>query len=303
MAWKFVQEFSQDGDVVEPSEWRINNNEMFSELNGFLDSDNIGRQVINNSMVARNAFTEVIGSDLSPSRSYVFAHEESGWITHGSSVSEPSSNMRDMAIHPGSLDASGLTKHNYLQALDNRYEKLPSVTFKPDQDGLLICEFSGWASWMNQSTNSADMARHDSDYSPSYTEVRTSGFKTNNNHMLYGFFAQQSKNFKHLSSYVLCSLWRLTVNGQVVAETGPLGNDYQAHPIYLCGTTPITKGTETIVQLEAQFVWYSHGSEQTLSSSSFNPLEAGLRASRTPFSYRLDCSLNCPTLIVTHRKR
>ena len=76
MAWKFVQEFSQDGDVVEPSEWRINNNEMFSELNGFLDSDNIGRQVINNSMVARNAFTEVIGSDLSPSRSYVFAHED-----------------------------------------------------------------------------------------------------------------------------------------------------------------------------------------------------------------------------------
>ena len=303
MAWKFVQEFSQDGDVVEPSEWRINNNEMFSELNGFLDSDNIGRQVVDNSMVARNAFTEVIGSDLSPSRSYVFAHEESGWITHGSSVSEPSSNMRDMAIHPGSLDASGLTKDNYLQALDNRYEKLPSVTFKPDQDGLLICEFSGWASWMNQSTNSADMARHDSDYSPSYTEVRSTGFKTNNNHMLYGFFAQQSKNFKHLSSYVLCSLWRLTVNGQVVAETGPLGNDYQAHPIYLCGTTPITKGTETIVQLEAQFVWYSHGSEQTLSSSSFNPLEAGLRASRTPFSYRLDCSLNCPTLIVTHRKR
>jgi len=303
MAWKFVQEFSQDGDVVEPSEWRINNNEMFSELNGFLDSDNIGRQVINNSMVARNAFTEVIGSDLSPSRSYVFAHEESGWITHGSSVSEPSSNMRDMAIHPGSLDASGLTKDNYLQALDNRYEKLPSVTFKPDQDGLLICEFSGWASWMNQSTNSADMARHDSDYSPSYTEVRSTGIKLDNNHMLYGFFAQQSKNFKHLSSYVLCSLWRLTVNGQVVAETGPLGNDYQAHPIYLCGTTPITKGTETIVQLEAQFVWYSHGSEQTLSSSSFNPLEAGLRASRTPFSYRLDCSLNCPTLIVTHRKR
>ena len=59
MAWKFVQEYAQDGDIVEPSEWRINMNEMFSEINGFLDSDNIGRNSVGNSQIKRDAFTQV----------------------------------------------------------------------------------------------------------------------------------------------------------------------------------------------------------------------------------------------------
>jgi hypothetical protein len=314
MAWKFVQEYVKDGDIIEPSEWRINMNEMLSEINGFLDSDNIGRKSIGVVNVKRNAFTQVYTNDVTPLTSYVFAHEESGWISHGSTINEASSNMINMHIHPASLDAhTTKTTEQYLTHLDENYKRLPSVDFDADQDGLLICEFSGWASWMHQSTNTADLARFKSftygpgvgEYNPYSNEIRSSSS------VRYGYFAQQTQNFKHLSSYVLCSLWRITVNGQVVAESGPIGCDYQAHPIYLCGTTPITKGSEVIVQLECQFIWYSHGAEQSLPSASFNPIDiitkgkAGAPGAVPDpgRSFRSDCSLNCPTMVVTHRKR
>ncbi len=309
MAWKFVQEYAQDGDIVEPSEWRINMNEMFSEINGFLDSDNIGRSSVGNSQIKRNAFTQVHSNDLDPQTSYVFPHEQSGWVSHAATISEADSNTITMHVHPASIDAhreasTALTVEDYLQHLDQNHQRLPSVVFDPDQDGLLICEFSGWVSWMPQSTNNIDIDRRAGPGDGTYfgkedpTEQVTLGF--GDQVCGYGFFAQQTQNFKHLSSYVLCSLWRIVVNGQVVAETGPLGNDYQSHPIYLCGTTPITKGVETIVQLESQFVWYSHGAEQDLPSSSFNPTRPEKDNGRT---FRMDCSLNCPTLLVTHRKR
>ena len=95
----------------------------------------------------------------------------------------------------------------------------------------------------------------------------------------------------------------------MVAETGPLGCDYSKHPIYLCGTTPITKGSSVVVQLQAQFIWYSHGTEQVLPSASFKPKEKIAQVGRdrdlspASYTYRMDCSLNSPTLIVTHRKR
>ena len=308
MAWKFIQEFSQDGDVVEPSEWRININEMLSELNGFLDSDNLGRNTIDKSMVKRNTFTQVYSNDLNPTYSYVFDHEASGWMDFASAIQEGDNDL-NMNISPASLDAYRKetpdgTKDSYLSLLDSQVERLPSVTFDADQDGLLICEFSGWVDWMHQSTNTNDMSRHGPDYDPYYEGHRR---------MQYGFFAQQTKNFKHLSSFVLCSMWRIIVNGQVVAETGPLGCDYSKHPIYLCGTTPITKGTSIVVQLQGQMAWWSHGAEQMLPSASFNPLEHRTNSwdhgtfsgatSNESYTYRMDCSLNSPTLIVTHRKR
>ena len=54
MAWKFRQERVAGGDVVEPSEFRINTNEFVSELNGFLDADNVNRQAIGKNETKRN---------------------------------------------------------------------------------------------------------------------------------------------------------------------------------------------------------------------------------------------------------
>ena len=305
MSWKYRQEYVRDGDVVEPSDWRININETVSEINGFLDSDNIGHDSIDVNRVKRGAFTEV-HNNFQQSLCYIFNHTQSGWIREtettvnidiGDAIfrlpDEPavSAAYKELGLDVYSSDPGGPSG----TSLEVR--TLPSVTFTPNEDGLLIVEFSGTVNWLGTQSNPDGYikTRH------SAVVEGTTEHGTDN----YGFFAKQTKRFKQLSSFVLCSMWRLTVNGQSVAETGPLGNEYQCHPIYLCGATPVLKNKETIVQLEAQFIWYNLGKDQSESSSSFNPLQSFNTAQfgNEARSYRKDCSLFCPSLVVTYRKR
>jgi hypothetical protein len=69
MAWKYKQEYVADGDVVEPSEWRVNINETVSEINGFLDTDNIKRDAITRPIIKRNTFTRVYSNDVTTNMS------------------------------------------------------------------------------------------------------------------------------------------------------------------------------------------------------------------------------------------
>ena len=313
MAWKYKQEYVKDGDVVEPSEWRININEMYSELNGFLDSDNIERSSIANSRIKRGAFTKVFSNDLN-TKSYIFNHQQSGWQTSAPTIYNTDTNNVTAHPYPTYRERFSDTDEEYLERLDSGQEMLPLVTFDADHDGLLICEFSGFIGWLPQSTNPDDLARpgrpSEIDYFPYGIEGTAHSLSQ------YGYFAKQSCNHKELNSYVLCSLWRITVNGQSVAESGPLGNDYQTSPLYLVGTTPISKGKEVVVQLEAQFVWYSHGTDSYMQASSFSPKPSTAARYVAPghsgstavelidqYSYLVDCSLNCPSMIVTYRKR
>lgn len=277
MAWKYKQEYVADGDVVEPSEWRVNINETVSELNGFLDTDNIKKDSIRRDIIQRDSFTRVYTNDLTPNNSYVFNHEGAGWITQAKKVFNNDAFSTTMSFEPvgvGSVPSS----------IDASVENMPRVTFTPDQDGLLICEFSGWVQWLKQQTNPDDLEDP--------IVVRDSGHE-------YAYFAKQQRYFKSLNAYILCSMWRLTVNGQSVAESGPLGNEYQSHPVYLCGATPILKNKETVVRLEGQFLWYSAGSDDSIQASSFSPK----KVNDSTVSYRRDCSLNSPQLLVTYRKR
>ncbi len=280
MAWKYKQEYVADGDVVEPSEWRVNINETVSEINGFLDTDNIKRDAITRPIIKRNTFTRVYSKDVTTNMSYVFNHERAGWVDRAVQVYNTDVGSSTMSTEPVGVGSAGMSSINF------EVKDLPRVTFTPDQDGLLICEFSGWVQWLKQQTNPDDLK------SDGTTVVRSSGHE-------YAYFAKQQRYFKSLNAYVLCSMWRLTVNGQSVAESGPLGNEYQSHPIYLCGATPILKNKETVVKIEGQFLWYSAGSDDSIQASSFSPK----KVNDSSVSYRRDCSLNSPQLLVTYRKR
>ena len=239
MAWKYKQEYVRDGDVVEPSDFRINVNEFTSEINGFLDSDNIAKGAINVELCEREAFTAVFSNDINSIESYVFRHDLSGWQKTAQGTINKDAGSSSGVSNPAATD----TYTNTTRAQANK-KKLPSITFTPDQDGLLICEMSGFVDWLDYSLD-------ESTNKPS---------KINNTRYQYGYFGKQTKKYKLVNSMVLCSMWRLTVNGQSVAETGPIGNDYRAHP--------------------------------------FNPINK-----TGDFSFRHDCSLNCPMLIATYRKR
>ena len=314
MAWKYKQEHVKDGDVVEPSEWRINVNETLSEINGYLDSDNIAEGSIGSDLIRRKTFTDVFSSSVNPNRSYIFNHEGSGWQRRTLSHTSKDYKQLGMNQNPSETgtryvigETPGTSPDRY-DVVEN--DQLPHITFTPDSDGLLICEFNGFVWWSGYSTH-PDFLNRDK----SYDTTRFDNLHT------YGFFADQKKYFKHYSSYVLCSQWRLVVNGQSVAESGPLGNEYRAHPIYLCGAAPILKNTETQVQLEAQFIWYSRGKDLAIQASSYAPLfiHPYSTASKEPDSdyashkvtddnyttqtYRNDCTLQHPYLTAIFRKR
>tara|TARA_R100001594_G_scaffold76707_2_gene111365 strand:- start:2 stop:925 length:924 start_codon:yes stop_codon:yes gene_type:complete len=307
MAWKFKQEYVKDGDVVEPSEWRINVNESLSEINGFLDSDNLAEGSIEADMIKRNTFTDVFSSNVNPNMSFLFVHDKSGWQRTATKHQSKDFNSSAMMTTPS--EDYGFTVKTVVGYEEEA--QLPNVTFTPDTDGLLICEFNGWVHW------------HRYNLHPDY--LSESGFEHDRTiydwlHE-YPFFADQKKYFKHYSSYVLCSQWRLTVNGQVVAESGQLGSEYKAHPIYLCGVAPILKNTETVVQLEAQFIWYSNGTDGSVQASSYAPAfikpyktyteepypgEGFKRVTSEHYklhTYRKDCSLQNPFLTAIFRKR
>lgn len=308
MAWKYKQEYVRDGDVVEPSEWRINVNEGFSEINGFLDSDNIGRDQVRMSQVKRGTFTRVYSTDSSAGDCFIFNHTQSGWIKETERTFNQGFFEQKMVPEPAKSPQYINDKETYgeTELPDLQTRQLPYIQFKPDYDGLLIVEFCGAVHWMfgashpgNDGANSRTNDFRDVDYRVTNdTDIgRSQGVGAS-----YGFFAKQTNQFKQHSSYVLCSVWRLSVNGQAIAESGPIGNEYQSHPLYLCGATPISKNEITTIQLEAKFIWYSLGTDNSISASSFNPtVRTPTGISKIPF--RRDCSLTDTNMVATFRKR
>lgn len=281
MAWKFRQEHVKDGDVIEPSEFRINTNEFVSEINGFLDSDNLGREAINGELVERGSFVEVIGQEQNCGFSYLFNHQLGHWQNTAFLIrNRDFSSTESMAIDPH-LDGTVFSD------LPSERERLPRSRFNASHDGLAICEFSGFCQWSIHHVH----PEFDTDVEPSTSAL--------SEHPHYSYYGKQSKYFKLKSSFVLCSMWRLTVNGMSVAETGPLGNEYEAHPIYLCGVSPVLKGKDVDVQLEGRFIWYAPGTGEMIECSSWAPPIDGSSGD----TWRRDCALVSSNLIVTLRKR
>lgn len=59
MGQRYRFSYSESGDVLDPSQWIEDNNELASEFNGYLDRDNIGEATIEQNEIAANTFTDV----------------------------------------------------------------------------------------------------------------------------------------------------------------------------------------------------------------------------------------------------
>lgn len=61
MGQRYRFTFAENGDVLDPISWVEDNNELASEVNGYLDRDNFGRGDIAQNEITANAFTYVEG--------------------------------------------------------------------------------------------------------------------------------------------------------------------------------------------------------------------------------------------------
>ena len=62
MAWRYPRQRLYEGDIAEPSDLRENLNELNSEFNGYLDSDNFREDTFDTSRVQFRTFNEVHSS-------------------------------------------------------------------------------------------------------------------------------------------------------------------------------------------------------------------------------------------------
>ena len=302
MAWKFKQEYVRDGDILEPSELRINVNEFASEFDGFLDSDNFQAGSIQPELVKRGTFTDVIGPTTSSMRDGIyqllFNHTTSGWQDEAIPIGRTDLNADSWHYDTFSSFTYSSSPDEFEETDIIRTEKLqlPRVKFKSDSDGLAIIEFCGFVAWSRFHLNSDfPFKRQKEDLPDTHIIEGTLDAPYN-----YSYYGPQTKYFKLKSSFVLCSQWRLTFNGVSVAETGPLGNEYWNHPIYLTGTAPVQKSKDNVAKIEARFFWYSPGTGESIDASGWSPFREESQKKNT---WRRDCSLMGPNMVVIYRKR
>tara|TARA_A100001391_G_scaffold81417_1_gene53067 strand:- start:343 stop:1200 length:858 start_codon:yes stop_codon:yes gene_type:complete len=285
MAWKFKQEMVQNGQVIEPSEFRNNVNELIGEFNGMLDSDNIGFSAVDTPMIQRGAFTEVYSSNVDPRAAYHFNYTEgAGWVNSaimrrdGNAVSGAEEDFYEYCV---SLQQYGLADDTKLASSDiSDYVKinLPSCSFHGTSDGLVKAEFSGFIQWLP--------INYGHDYDNDDYLVAHGTWRDD-----YPYKADLQKRLRLAHADILCSQWRIVINGQAVAESGFLGSEHSSHPIYLVGAIPVVKSSEINVQIQGRFVWFSPLTHEIKPASSHGA------------PIRRDCTLCCPVLVSTYRKR
>ena len=92
MAWRYKQEWFEDGDVTRPEDWLDNVSEIVNELNGYLDSDNFRELSIDMDRVKPSAFNSFFRSidwfKTTTDGPWSYSHNSSGWTAKSGDETE-----------------------------------------------------------------------------------------------------------------------------------------------------------------------------------------------------------------------
>lgn len=77
MGQRYRFTFTENGDVLDPSQWVEDNNELASEFNGYLDRDNFARNDILQAEITANAFTKIDSNGYTTA--YTPSQQDIGW--------------------------------------------------------------------------------------------------------------------------------------------------------------------------------------------------------------------------------
>ena len=122
MAWRFPAVLPVDGDILHPSHWNENIDVYSSEINGFIDRDNLKKNSITAGTVNRNTFIKVF--------SHMFEDTKGAM---GNPRNDFDINMRTSAWQ--STDTS------------NDNDAMPFIEMDADVDGWVECDFHASYQW------------------------------------------------------------------------------------------------------------------------------------------------------------
>jgi hypothetical protein len=357
-----------DGDICEPSEWRINNNEFASEFNGFLDSDNIKEGAVSLDIVKRDTFTKVLIDQRTTLYEYVFSHKRSGYSSQpdyrawargrfealggdgewdGFANSQTAIEGRfcldlpvpaDMLVPPtefkplydgdfwtAKVNPASSVISSATQSDPDHECRLPYHKFTTDGDALLIIDFSATVQQLHAFTlNNAEDFYNWVVFKlmgwGSGSEAIDFGTRAGRgyiNSIGYPYRVKTTHKHPEKSALILCSIWRVLVDGHEICKTGMIGPELEAHPIYMTGATPVSSGEHT-VELQGKTCWYCPTSGKQIPSSAIDTyidwetdtdsdgyctIFKDIGNSLVREKIRKDISLRQPNLIVQIRSR
>jgi|TARA_R110001583_G_scaffold20974_5_gene79974 hypothetical protein len=292
-AWKYPQEWFEDGDIIEPSDFRLNQQEYLGEVNGNLDNDNFYKKMFERDNFIQHSFNKVhysgvIKNELpegyfDPDSPYHAGGESDEYRPKDTVGEGMLFDMRNGGWMSKSTEEwNPLTSKRYLYPT-YRPSVMPRVTFNAEEDGMILVDLTCNHEWL---------APHEEMILGEYTEGSSM--------VDYGLYRPKGARFQFLNAYVQCIIYRVVCNGFTVCQTGPIGCEYASQPVYLCGALPISSG-ENVVQVEVRFVWYSPGTDKMLDGSSRNPTVTIVEG-EDPAILTRTCAVD-GLLIVNHRKR
>ena len=126
MAWRFPSVLPVSGDVLHPGHWNSNIDVYSSELNGFLDRDNLEPEVVEKGMVQNNAFVKVFSSTFA---------DDAG--ARAEPADDFDINMKTTAWHDKDISPTP--------------DDMPFVEFTADTDGWVHCDFHASYQWTSPS--------------------------------------------------------------------------------------------------------------------------------------------------------
>tara|TARA_R100001082_G_scaffold62613_2_gene35085 strand:+ start:5126 stop:5995 length:870 start_codon:yes stop_codon:yes gene_type:complete len=289
MAWKYPQEWFETGDIIEPSDFRLNQQEYLGEINGNLDNDNLYQKMFGQDSFSQYSFNRVYHSDgINNYKATDFGNPDSDYYgggVPGSKFGNKHSGFEfDMSTGgwisecDGERDRDG-DNYPYPQYRPNH---LPIVVFDAEEDGMIMVDLSANHTW--KPPYHSEYVRGSVDYQVDY-----------------GYYRPKGARFQFWNAYVHCIQYRVVCNGFTVCQTGPIGNEYQQQPVYLCGALPISSG-RNVVKLEVRFVWYSPGTDKMIDAAARDPEATTTEIGNQNIFLKRNCSITS-RLIVTHRKR
>tara|TARA_R100001082_G_scaffold28821_1_gene14487 strand:+ start:22702 stop:23571 length:870 start_codon:yes stop_codon:yes gene_type:complete len=248
MAWKYRQEFHEEGDAIIPDDWIENQNEFVSEFNGFLDRDNFR----DNGFSRHNGVSTSSDQNALP---VVAANTFNDFYVYAKStftVLDPSEESVQMLDLGGDKESVGWSSKGVAwrtSALSYPYDddaETPELDITLSDGGLFIVEFSANFKWfgrdeyLQKDVNGNPEAAWGGIHNPSWGDG-------SEGHLWDVYVPDDDPNDRVGPRRMFaCIKFRVVCNGGIIAESGWYANHVQRNSVYLVGAAPVTAGNAQV---------------------------------------------------------
>ena len=245
MAWKYRQEYHEQGDAIIPDDWLENQNEFVSEINGYLDRDNFR----SNGFSRNNGFDSSSNQNAMPlvsantfNKVYADAY---------STTNDPTGNtygMIKMLDLGGDKESVGWsTKGTGQPTAYAAFDTLPALDLNLSDGGLLIIEFSGHFKWFGVEEENLGL----------WSGVANPSWGNGAEGHLWDVYCPDDDPDDRTGPRRMfaCIKFRVVCDGGIVAESGWFANHVQRNSVYLVGAAPVTAGRPSVeVQYKLAYI-------------------------------------------------